>query len=128
MLAVLFLAVSCHIPNGRQASDEDLIMLLDKSKQYLQGSPFHPDSGLMILHALLPQQQGEDQTSNRGKILNFIGVAYDMKGMYDSAAYYLYEASRLAEKLQYDSLQMSVFSNLGILQFDLQNADEAIQY
>ena len=126
ILALLLLfAIACNAPGYRQASDENFNALLAESKRHVQ---HYPDSSLTILRELLPQQQGEEKTANRGHVLNLTGVAYDTKGMYDSAAYYLYEASRLAEKIQDDSLLMSVYTNLGILQFALKNADEAVNY
>jgi len=125
ILALLYLVVTCTIPNYRPTTDEDFQILLDNSKSH---SEIYPDSALMILHELLPQQQTEEQKRNRAQVMNLIGVAYDTKGMYDSAAYYLYEASRLAEEIRDDSLLISVYTNLGILQFEMNNAEEAIQY
>ncbi|MDR1526451.1 MAG: tetratricopeptide repeat protein [Dysgonamonadaceae bacterium] len=125
LLTILFFVVSCNTPEYRQTSDEDFKALLAESKSQID---IYPDSSLMILHQLLLQQQGDDKALNRGWVLNHIGVAYDVKGMYDSVAYYLYEASRLAEEIRDDSLLISVYSNLGILQFEIKNADEAIQY
>jgi len=128
IFALLFFAVACNTPDYRQVSDEDFEMFLNKSTTYIKNYPHYPDSGLMILHELLPQLQGEDKAAIRGKALQMTGVAYDMKGMYDSAAYYLYKASRLATETENAPLQMSVFSDLGILQFAMKNADEAVKY
>ena len=125
ILPLLFFIIACNSPSRRQVSDDDFNVLLAESKRTIQG---FPDSSLMILFELLPQQQNDEQLSNRGRVLNLIGSAYDTKGMYDSAAYYLYEASRIAEVVKSDSLQMSVLSNLGILQFEMKNIDEAINY
>ena len=100
-------------------------MLLAKSKEY---SEIYPDSALTILHQLLPLQQGEEKKDNRAWLFNLLSAAYDTKGMYDSVAYFLYEASRLAEEVKDDSLLVSVYTNLGILQFEMGNGDEAIQY
>jgi signal transduction histidine kinase/Tfp pilus assembly protein PilF len=121
----LFFAIACNPSGHRQASDENFNALLAESKKHVQ---HYPDSSLTILRELLSKQWGEEEAANRGKVLNLTGAAYDTKGMYDSAAYYLYEASRLAEKIQDDSLQMSVYTNLGILQFNMKNADEAVKY
>jgi signal transduction histidine kinase len=128
LLILLLIAAACHSPVGNSdASDADFNSLFNKGKNYAL-NPYHTDSALMILHPLLRRQQGDEKALNRGKVLNIIGVAYDIKGMYDSAAYYLFEARRLAEETRDDTLQMSVYSNLGLLQFALKNADEAVEY
>jgi signal transduction histidine kinase len=128
-IALLLFSVACHSPvHDHEANDANFQSLLEKGKNYATQYPYHTDSALMILLPLLRQQQGDEKTLNRGKVLNIIGVAYDIKGVYDSAAFYLYEASRLAEEIRDDSLQISVYVNLGILQFELKNADEAIEY
>ena len=124
----LLFAVACNTPGHRQASDADFETLIAQCKKYINNYPHYPDSALMILRELLPRQQGEDKMSNRGWVLNLTGTAYEMSGQYDSAAHYLYEASRLAGDIRNDSLQMSVYTNLGILQFALKNADEAVNY
>ena len=123
-MAILFaLIVGCQTPVPRPASDEDFNTLFDKSLSYTK-YPYHTDSALMILHELLPGQQG----TNRAKVLNMMGVSFDIQGVYDSAAYYLYEASRIAEEVRDDSLQISVYSNLGMLQYTLKNAEESVAY
>ena len=125
LIAGLLFAGACHAPvRDIPANDEDFKNLLEKSKKYALEYPYHTDSALMILHELLPGQQD----ANRAWVMNTMGVAYDIQGKYDSAAYYLYAASRLAEEVKDDSLQMSVYSNLGILQFAMNNADEAVKY
>lgn len=117
---------ACCVPGYRQeVGDEVFNALMDKVKRQVQE---YPDSSLMVLHELLPQQDGEEKALNRGRVLHLTGIAYDMKGMYDSAAYYLYEASRLAEEINSDSLQVVVFSNLGILQYEMRNPEEALNY
>jgi signal transduction histidine kinase len=111
-----------------EATDADFRALLEKGRNYAVTYPYHTDSALMILLPLLHGQEGEDKELNRGRVLNAIGMAYDTRGQYDSTAHYLYESLRIAEKLEDDSLQISVFSNLGILQYALKNPDEAIGY
>ncbi|MCL2097863.1 MAG: tetratricopeptide repeat protein [Bacteroidales bacterium] len=128
IFTLLFVALSCNVPERSIVSNEDFQTLLNKSKKYIEGYPHYPDSGLMILRKLLSQQQGKDEALYCGKALNLIGSAYEIKGIYDSAAYYLYEASRIAEEIKADTLQMSIFTNLGILHFAMKNADEAIKY
>ena len=129
LLVILFFIVACNdAPVHRQTSDEDFKTLLDKSKEYLQTYPHQPDSALMILYELLPQQQGDEKAGNRAKVLNMMGAAYDIKSMNDSVAHYLYEAVRIAETLNYDSLLVSVYSNIGLLHFATKNASEAIKY
>ena len=125
VVVLLLFTVACNKPSHRPVNDEEFQILLAKSKKY---SEHYPDSALMILRELLLQQQGAETTVNHAWVLNLMGTLYDIKGMYDSAAYYLYEASRLAEKIKNDSLQTSVYTNLGVLQFELSNADEAIKY
>ena len=120
----LFFVASCHSPSGTISSPEgDFQTLLDKSLKYME-YPFHIDSAMMVLHALLPDAQGV----HRAKVMNLIGVSHDITGQYDSAATYLYEALRLAEEVRDDSLQISVYNNLGKLQFALHNADESVNY
>jgi signal transduction histidine kinase len=127
IIALLLYVFACTAPDHKLTRDENFKMLLDKAKNYVQRSR-HIDSALMILHELLPQSQDEGNAVNRGWVLNLTGSAYETKGMYDSSAHYLYQAARLAEKIHDAPLQMSIFSNLGILQFNLKNADEAIKY
>ena len=86
--------------------------------------PYHIDSAMMVLRTLLPGQQGV----NRAKVLNLMGVSHDIKGQYDSAAYYLYDAMRIVEEVKDDSLQISIYTNLGMLQYALKNGDESITY
>jgi signal transduction histidine kinase len=129
LLAVLFFAGGCRKSvDSRSLSGGDFRELLEKSKNYASTYPYHTDSALMILRELLPAQQGDDKAVNRGWVLNITGVAYDVKGVYDSAAYYFYEARRVAEETGNDSLQLSVYCNLGILQFALKNAGEAVEF
>ena len=125
IITALLFAVACHSPVHRLTTDEAFALLIKQSKSYVER---YPDSALMILHELLPAQQSYDKITERVKVMNLIGCSYDTKGMYDSAAYYLYEAARLAEVINDDSLQISVYTNLGILQFEMKNADEAINY
>ena len=124
-LIAAMLTVACTVHERGQVNDNDFKALLDKYSVLAQD---YPDSALMILNELLPQQQGDDKAATHARILDIIGVSYNLKGKYDSAAHYLYEASRLAEKIKYDSLQMIVLSHLGILQFEMKNADDAVKY
>ena len=121
---LLFLLVACHSPvHNNPTNDSDFQALFDKSRKYME-YPYHIDSAMMVLRALLPEQQGY----NRAKVLNLMGASFDIQGKYDSAAYYLYEASRIADEVSDDSLQISVYTNLGMLQFALKNADESVAY
>ncbi|MDR2928156.1 MAG: sensor histidine kinase [Cytophagaceae bacterium] len=122
---LVLLLAACHTPQVQHESDADFKNILAKGKRYVES---YPDSALMILHPLLQQQQGDDKIDRCGYVLNQIGSTYDTKGMYDSAAYYLYEALRLAEEAKDDTLKLSVLTNLGIVQFEMQNADEAVNY
>jgi len=128
VLALLLFVASCNAPHHQPSGDEELLTLLDETKKHVVNNPQYADSAIMILLELLPRQQGEEKTANRSKLLKLIGITYDIKGKYDSAANYLYEASRLAEKIKDDTLQMSIYTNLGILQFELKNTDESIKY
>ena len=123
--SVLFFTTSCNSNSYKTVNDEEFQELLEKSKTLVISEP---DSALMILYELLPLQQGDDNALNRGWTLNIMSVAYDTKGMYDSVAYCLYEAYRLAEQAENDNLLISVYGNLGVLQFELKNAEEAINY
>jgi len=106
MAILFFLVVACHAPVQGPPNDDDFKALLEKSKNYTT-YPYHIDSALMILHELLPGQQGV----RRGWVLNLMGVSYDIQGIYDSAAYYLYEASRVAE------CKRRFTANFGLYQF-----------
>ena len=114
---------SCQIAVNKQIDDDDFQILLEKCKKYL-AYPYHIDSALVVLRPLLSGQQGV----NRAKVLNLLGVSHDIKGQYDSAAFYLYDAMRIVEEVKDDSLQVSVYTNLGMLQYALKNGDESVAY
>jgi tetratricopeptide (TPR) repeat protein len=114
--------------HNSNVDDEEFKEIFAQSMKYYHTRPPNYDSALLVLQAVLPGLKSNDKAANRAKALNLIGVFYDIKGMYDSAAYNLYEALRLAEAINHDSLLISINSNLGILQFEMNNANEAIKF
>jgi signal transduction histidine kinase len=119
--------MSCSEQTAPRRKAAGFAAAIANARKYINSKP---DSALLIGHSLLAETEaGDNPMENKVKVLTLIGVAYDVKGEYDSSATYLFKAWRMAENLENaDSLKSAVLSNMGILQFDLHNADEAINY
>jgi signal transduction histidine kinase len=77
----------------------------------------------MIFYDCLPKTKS---LTDSVKIFIGIGKTFNTKGEYTSASQYLYDALRMSERLGNDTLQGKILRELGILQFNLGNADESI--
>jgi signal transduction histidine kinase/Flp pilus assembly protein TadD len=124
LLLLLFTTACRQTPSNQPENNSQSVFdsLIIEAKKTLN---YAPDSSLLIYRELSSQTS---QLSDNAKINFGIGKAYNIKGVYDSANYYLYDALRKAEQLNDAILQSDIFGELGILQFHLKNSDEAIEF
>lgn len=88
-----------------------------------------PDSTLKILKKINSELEKTTTNLNEKTIAYlYTAIAYDTKGIYDTAMIYFINAEKFAEIIDADSIKMSVFTNFGICFFNQKNTEKAVEY
>ncbi len=124
-ILLIFILVACREP-GQKPINRTIQQQLDKSGYYISTEQL--DSALIVLHDLLPRLDADSLWLQRILTMENMGIAYDIKGKYDSASYYLYKALRLSEQAGDEETHIRILRDLGILHFNLRKPGDAIVY
>ncbi|HEY1038853.1 MAG TPA: tetratricopeptide repeat protein [Bacteroidia bacterium] len=98
--------------------------LVDASKKFR-----NQDADKALEYALKTRNYFSGANDQRlGKSYAAIGIAYDIKGKYDSASYWLNKSLVIAEKLNDSRAKGSSLLSIGVVNLNKGNYDEAISY
>ncbi|AUT00316.1 Fis family transcriptional regulator [Nostoc sp. CENA543] len=117
------LQVLAQTPNSRKEAAEKL---LQQGREQYQASQF--DAALQSWQQALVIYQEIRDYENEVKVLNNIGLAYQVKGEYDSAINYLERSLGIAKKINYRLGAARALGNLGIIYQDKGDYGQAIDY
>ena len=124
-LCILTFFAGC---NNRQIrlSDVSLEELHDQAKTHYGIKDL--DSMSIVADRIITLTGNDSLSVDWGQAMIYKGTVYDLRGQYDSAAYYFYGALRSAEEIDDKQLLTKALNNLGILYFNLRQTEEAVSF